>query len=147
MATSQFTTPESVDVQSAAPANTDPPRRFKERRLTIGDYVSESESDPPESKIDKWLKRPRADPFLPLKGRWLAEAGFSIGGKVRVAVSPARLVIETVGLAPERLPHLPGPGNCCFNRKTSAADENRPAVFEPRHPDIDSDLAWPVLNG
>jgi hypothetical protein len=80
MATSQFTTPESIDVQSAAPANTDPPRRFKERRLTIGDYVSESESNPPESKIEKWVKRPRADPLLRLKGRWLAEAAFRLEG-------------------------------------------------------------------
>ncbi len=110
MATSQLTTPASIDVQSAAPANTDPPRTIKERRLTIGDYVSESESNPPESKIEKWVKRTRADPFLRLKGRWLAEAGFSIGGKVRVAVSPGRLVIEMVGLAPEQVPHLPQSG-------------------------------------
>ena len=33
-------------------------------------------------------------PFLHLQGRWLDRAGFTIGAKVRVLVSPGRLILE-----------------------------------------------------
>lgn len=33
-------------------------------------------------------------PFLPLRGRWLHRAGFAIGTRVRVLVTPGRLVLE-----------------------------------------------------
>jgi hypothetical protein len=33
-------------------------------------------------------------PFLPLRGRWLRNAGFDIGRSVRVEVSEGRLTIE-----------------------------------------------------
>ena len=46
-------------------------------------------------------------PFLRLRGHWLAEAGFPIGTKFRVDVTPGRLVIETLPVVPERDPHLP----------------------------------------
>ena len=50
---------------------------------------------------------PASAPFLRLRGRWLAEAGFPIGTKFRVDVAPGRLVIEAFPRVPERVPHLP----------------------------------------
>jgi hypothetical protein len=31
---------------------------------------------------------------LRLRGRWLAEAGFAVGAKIRVRVEPQRLILE-----------------------------------------------------
>jgi len=60
----------------------------KERRLTVSTL---REPRPPRS-----LYNPRPDrvvPFLRMRGRWLEELGFEPGVKVRVEVSPERLVI------------------------------------------------------
>jgi hypothetical protein len=41
--------------------------------------------------------RPRIDvPYVRLRGRWLARAGFTIGRHVRIEVGEARLTIEQV---------------------------------------------------
>jgi len=40
--------------------------------------------------------KPDTVPLLRVHGRWLDEAGFLIGSKVRVLVSPKRLVIELI---------------------------------------------------
>jgi toxic protein SymE len=56
-------------------------------------------------------------PLLRLQGRWLAEAGFPVGSKVRVLASPKRLVIELVEKIPEqrtRLPRSIGPSDCVY---------------------------------
>ena len=107
MATSESTTPESGDVQLSATAETRPPEKSKERLLTVGDCSIESTALPEDTTSDSWRKAPSPAPFLRLKGRWLEKAGFSIGAKVRVDVTPGRLVIETVPVMPERVPHLP----------------------------------------
>ena len=60
----------------------------KERQLTVSTL---REPRPPRN-----LYNPRPDrmvPFLRLRGRWLEELGFEPGVKVRVEVSPERLVI------------------------------------------------------
>ena len=45
----------------------------------------------------KPLKSPGVEvPFLPLRGRWLKDAGFDIGRSVKVEVSEGRLTIERV---------------------------------------------------
>jgi hypothetical protein len=45
----------------------------------------------------KPLKRRGVEvPFLPLRGRWLRDAGFEIGQNVKVEASEARLTIERV---------------------------------------------------
>jgi toxic protein SymE len=45
----------------------------------------------------KPLKSPGIEvPFLPLRGRWLRDAGFEIGRNVNVEVSEGRLTIERV---------------------------------------------------
>jgi toxic protein SymE len=45
----------------------------------------------------KPLKSPGVEvPFLPLRGRWLRDAGFDIGRNVKVEVSEGRLTIEPV---------------------------------------------------
>jgi Toxin SymE, type I toxin-antitoxin system len=107
MATSESTTPESGDVQLPATAETRPPEKFKERLLTVGDCSIESSALPEDTTGDRWRKATPPAPFLRLEGRWLDKAGFSIGARVRVDVTPGRLVIETVPVIPERVPHLP----------------------------------------
>lgn len=45
----------------------------------------------------KPLKSPGVEvPFLPLRGRWLRDAGFEIGRNVKIEVKEGRLMIETV---------------------------------------------------
>ena len=45
----------------------------------------------------KPLKSPGVEvPFLPLRGRWLRDAGFEIGRNVKVEISEGRLTIERV---------------------------------------------------
>ncbi len=45
----------------------------------------------------KPLKSPGVEvPFLPLRGRWLRDAGFEIGRNVKIEVSKGRLTIERV---------------------------------------------------
>ena len=45
----------------------------------------------------KPLKSPGVEvPYLPLRGRWLRDAGFEIGLNVKVEVSEGRLTIERV---------------------------------------------------
>ena len=101
MATSESTTPESGDIQLPAAKV-----KFKERRLTVSSFGPESRLTN-EGTGESQFKAIRPAPFLRLRGRWLAEAGFPIGAKFRVDVTPGRLVIETVPVIPERVPHLP----------------------------------------
>jgi Toxin SymE, type I toxin-antitoxin system len=107
MATCESTTPESIDVQTPATEDVRTPEKFKERVLTIGDCSIESSASPTRMTSKSWLKVSPTAPFLRLKGRWLDQAGFSIGAKVRVAVTHGRLVIETMPVIPERVPRLP----------------------------------------
>jgi toxic protein SymE len=45
----------------------------------------------------KPLKSPGVEvPFLPLRGRWLRDAGFEIGGSVKIEVGEGRLTIVRV---------------------------------------------------
>ena len=45
----------------------------------------------------KLLKSPGVEvPFLPLRGRWLRDAGFEIGRSVKVEIREGRLTIERV---------------------------------------------------
>jgi hypothetical protein len=106
MATSESTTPESGDVQLPATKETSPPKKFKERRLTVSGFGPDSRFTNDETG-ESMFKVVHPLPFLRLRGRWLAEAGFPIGTKFRVDVAPGRLVIETLPEIPERVPHLP----------------------------------------
>jgi len=107
MATSESTTPESIDVQMPATEDVRAAEKFKERVLTIGDCSIESSASPTRMTSKNWLRVPVLAPSLRLKGRWLDQAGFPIGAKVRVSVTSGRLVIETMPVIPERVPHLP----------------------------------------
>jgi hypothetical protein len=62
---------------------------MKPRRLTVS-YTR------PESRAR--LPRPLPDPMplLRLRGRWLDQAGFAIGARVRVKVTPGRLALEVL---------------------------------------------------
>jgi len=44
-----------------------------------------------------YTPRPEPLPYLRLRGRWLAEAGFAVGAKVRVRLEARRLILEVEG--------------------------------------------------
>jgi hypothetical protein len=58
--------------------------------------------------VRRWRPEPPPMPFLPLQGRWLHRAGFAIGTRVRVLVTPGRLVLEVDDT--EGNPEIAGPG-------------------------------------
>lgn len=39
-------------------------------------------------------------PYVRMRGKWLARAGFAIGSAIRVSVAPGRLVLEVVNIKP-----------------------------------------------
>jgi len=55
-------------------------------------------AEPRKLKVGyKPLKSPGVEvPFLPLRGRWLRDAGFEIGHSVKIEVHEGRLTIERV---------------------------------------------------
>lgn len=59
------------------------------RRLTVSRIHPESRSRGPRPPLSPV-------PFLRLKGRWLAAAGFPVGQAVRVVVEPGRIALEAV---------------------------------------------------
>jgi toxic protein SymE len=93
MATSEFTT---TDAQATTLFEKSVPP-ITSRRVTVSSCAVAPE------RVGFGLsygRSPPALPFLRLRGRWLERAGFTIGSKVRVAVSEGRLVLEAI----------PGPG-------------------------------------
>ena len=63
---------------------------MNQRRLTVS-------SSHPESRAAHPHLLPSAPmPFLRLRGRWLDQAGFTIGAPVRVEVSAGRLIVEVI---------------------------------------------------
>lgn len=66
------------------------------RRLTVSSSL-------PESRAAQHRHLPIAPmPFLRLRGRWLDQAGFTIGAPVRVEVSAGRLVVEVIAEPSQR---------------------------------------------
>jgi hypothetical protein len=61
---------------------------MKPRRLTVSSAGAESRAD----QYPHRLLAPM--PFLRLRGRWLKQAGFDIGARVRVSVEAGKLVLE-----------------------------------------------------
>jgi hypothetical protein len=62
-----------------------------EKWLTIGKlyyYYTPTKDAPPGTP-----NLPVTVPWIQMRGRWLAAAGFAIGAKVRVRVRPGRLVL------------------------------------------------------
>jgi hypothetical protein len=60
------------------------------RRLTVSSSHPESRAHHPRQSLSTPM------PFLRLRGRWLDQAGFTIGAPVRVEVSAGRLVVEVI---------------------------------------------------
>ena len=60
------------------------------RRLTVSSSHPESRAHHPRQVSSTPM------PFLRLRGRWLDQAGFTIGANVRVEVSAGRLVVEVI---------------------------------------------------
>lgn len=63
---------------------------MKRRRLTVSYAPAETRS----SRLPR--RSPAPTPFLRLRGRWLDEAGFTIGKPVRVAVSHGLISLEVL---------------------------------------------------
>ena len=66
------------------------PPPLKPRRLKVSYTRPDSRSTQP--LVPHLLPMP----FLRLRGRWLDEAGFTIGRDVRIEVSAGRLVLEVI---------------------------------------------------
>jgi hypothetical protein len=62
---------------------------MKRRRLTVSSTCPESRARLPRPTLPPI-------PFLRLRGRWLDEAGFTIGKPVRVSVSRGRIALEVI---------------------------------------------------
>jgi len=109
MAISQSTSAEPSFLQkSAAPAST-PRATLQDRLLTVGDYVPSERLRPgAKTLLDVTIRS--AVPFLRLQGRWLEEAGFPKGTKVRVNVTSGCLVIRPIPTVSDRPPRLPREG-------------------------------------
>jgi hypothetical protein len=109
MAISQSTSAEAsftkVLAASESPAHT----TFDDRHLTVGDHLP-SERLRPGAKNLADTTAPSPVPFLRLQGRWLKEAGFAKGTKVRVNVTSGCLIIKPVPMVSERRPRLPREG-------------------------------------
>ena len=65
------------------------------RQLTVG-YVRKRH----ETRKTRETRRYPRHAALSLNGDWLEQAGFPVGTQVRVSVSPGKLVIENLELAP-----------------------------------------------
>ncbi len=91
MAMLESTTPCPDNVQDSATAGAPSTQKFESRLLTVGDAPSRER--PWRQETAHLPEGPPAPPtpFLRLRGRWLDQAGFPIGSKVRVEVSKGRL--------------------------------------------------------
>ena len=65
------------------------------RQLTVG-YVRKRHEDRKTRETRRYTRHAA----LSLNGDWLEQAGFPVGTQVRVSVSPGKLVIENLELAP-----------------------------------------------
>ena len=92
MADSNVTTDSLSGAKAPSPVTRSSPVHTHERRLTV---------------IRKPDGTSNRVPLLRINGRWLEAAGFTVGRKVSVVVSQNRLVIDLVGIPPERAPRLP----------------------------------------
>jgi len=107
MATDNFTTALPSDVEALSFAIPPAPPSADARHLTVG-YVPSEKSHPPGKPLAlKSDQPPEPLPLLRVQGRWLGRAGFPIGTKVRVLVSPERLIIEAVEKISERAVRRP----------------------------------------
>lgn len=110
MAIDDFTTAPPSGADVPLPAIAPVPLSADARHLTVGSVPSEKSHPPGKPLVFKIGSPPEPLPLLRVQGRWLDRAGFPIGTKVRVLVSPERLIIEVVGKIPERSVHLPRQG-------------------------------------
>lgn len=84
------------------------------RQLTVG-YVRKRH----ENRKTRETRRYTRHAALSLNGDWLEQAGFPVGTQVRVSVSPGKLVIENLELAP------PVTGSRPVSRAPSGSPEHR----------------------
>jgi hypothetical protein len=53
-------------------------------------------------------------PLLRLKGHWFDQAGFPVGSKVIVSISPKRVIIDLIEKHSPRLPQTIDPADCVY---------------------------------
>lgn len=108
MAIEEFTTATLSGASTLAPEISPATLAYKSRHMTIS-YLG-------------------ADmPMLRLLGRWLGRAGFVVGTRVRVDVSPRRLVVEAI--APEEPPHC-ADVNCPHEATRVGHRGHRPRTYD-----------------
>ena len=103
MDSTEFTTICSTDATPVRPTTLDDTAPVDDAHATTAPdaSVSNPEVSPPATFKTRQLKITDAPvegrhPGLRIQGRWLAEAGFSIGEYVRISVSWQRLIIEVL---------------------------------------------------
>jgi type I toxin-antitoxin system toxin SymE len=83
-----------VQDAEGAPAWSFTPPTKAARQLTVGGMSAEG------TRILRFnassYRVPPPKPIVRLRGRWLDRAGFAIGAKIQVAVTPGRLVLEVL---------------------------------------------------
>lgn len=62
---------------------------MRKRRLTLSRAFRDS------TARDRAYRRPIEVPFLRVQGKWLEQAGFTIGDRVNIEVQPGRLIVTT----------------------------------------------------
>ena len=67
-------------------------KHFEPRYITMSDHTPSNRRSP----HDFDLPEPQPVPCLRIAGKWLRTAGFERDMKVRIQVSPGRLIIEPV---------------------------------------------------
>jgi hypothetical protein len=107
MAIDDFTTAPLSDAELPGSPIPPVPLSADARHLTVGYMLSEKAHPPGKPLVFEGGHRPEPPPLLRVQGRWLQQAGFPIGTKVRVLVLPKRLIIEVRERIPERSVHLP----------------------------------------
>ena len=67
------------------PDSTHPCGEARAHRLTVGSMPA---------PWPAYTPRPDPLPYLRLRDRWLQEAGFAVGARIRVRIEPQRLILE-----------------------------------------------------
>jgi hypothetical protein len=99
MDTTRSTAPQLADARSNSAASVSSSTTFEPRYVTVSDHTPSTRR---RSTHDFDLPQPSAVPCLRLAGKWLRNAGFAQGMRVRIEVSRGRLIIEP--MLPPSLP-------------------------------------------
>jgi hypothetical protein len=95
MNTTRSTAPQPTDARSNSAESVPYSITFEPRYVTVSDHTPSTSR---RSTHDSDLPEPTSVPCLRLAGKWLRNAGFAEGMRVRIEVSRSRLIIEPIPL-------------------------------------------------